>query len=90
MCSLKYVFTRMYSLVYMTEKNDIIRGNLCVTFMCVGVFLRIILTECPCRVSQTCVVVTDTGPPPGVFERSADTTSGQDNARAAPTLPLAL
>lgn len=55
-----------------------------------GLFLRVILTEYPCRVSQTCVVVTDAGPPPGVCERSADATSGQDSARAAPTLPLAL
>lgn len=84
-CVHTHVFLGVYD-----RKNDIIRGNLCVTFICVGVFLRIILTECPCRVSQTCVVVTDAGPPPGVCERSADTTSGQDNARAAPTLPLAL
>lgn len=67
----------------------------CSLILCVGVFacvmcLHIILTECHCEVVQTYVVVADSGPPPGVCKRSADATSGQDNARVAPTLPPVL
>lgn len=53
-------------------------------------YLGIVLTVCHCGVLQTQVVVADSGLPPAVCKRSADATSGQDNAHAAPTLPLAL
>lgn len=39
---------------------------------------------------HTLADVADSGPPLGACERSADVTSGQDNAHVAPTFPLAL
>lgn len=54
------------------------------------VILCSVLTVCHCGVLRTRVVVADSGLPPGVCKRSADATSGQDNAHAAPTLPPAL
>lgn len=52
--------------------------------------LWIVLTVCHCGVLWTRDVVAGSGPPPGACKRSADATSGQDNSRAAPTLPQAL
>ena len=61
-------------------------GCVSVCVLCV----HIVLTACLGGDFLTRVVVADSGPPPGVCERFADATSGQDNARAAPRLHLAL
>lgn len=74
----------------------IVSESFCCLIVCVGVFLHafciciLFLTVCHCGILRTLVVVAVSEPLPGVCERSADATSGQDNARAAPKLPPAL
>lgn len=70
----------------MISSSNFVCGCVFVCIMCV----RIVLTVCHCGDLWTRDVAADSGPPPDACKRSADATSGQDNSRAAPTLPQAL
>lgn len=101
-CVNKHVFLGVYGIKNDIIKENLLQEHF--WFMCVSSYMNmllycncvcvlchlIVLTVCLCGVLWICVVLADSGPPPGVCERSADATSGQDNAHAAPTLPPAL